>query len=75
MEESTNTVRGKSLSSLSGMLNEIADNVESSACDEQQLKRADKIRCIADEILSRCLDSQESYLEQDYGRCQNNILV
>lgn len=65
MEEFANRIKGQSLSFLAGMLEGIANGIERSGSEEQLLRSADKIRCIAEEIFNRELDSQESY--QGYG--------
>lgn len=66
MEEFTNKIKGRSLSCLSGILDGIADSVERMEGDEQQLSIAEKLRSVADELFDRGIDSQESYLRQDY---------
>lgn len=66
MDEFTNRIKGQSLSQLSGVLDGLADNIECMASDESGLSIAEKLRSIANELFDRSIDSQESYLRQDY---------
>lgn len=72
MEEFANRIKGQSLSFLTGVLEGIANSIERPGSEEQLLRSADKIRCIAEEIFNRDLDSQESYKE--HGDSNNNII-
>ena len=66
MEEFTNCIKGKSLSFISGLLDRMADSVEYATCEEERLLVVSKLRCIAEEIFNRGIDSQESYIKHDY---------
>lgn len=66
MEEFTDHIKGQSLSFLCGVLDTIADNIESATCEEQQILSVEKLRCVTQELFSRSIDSQESYLKHDY---------
>lgn len=69
MEDFTIKLKGKNLAFISGIIEGLADTLDSDFTGERSVEISDKLRCISEELFNRVIDSQESYLAQNNELC------
>lgn len=69
MEDFTTKLKCKNLAFISGIIEGLADTLDSDFTGERSAEISDKLRCISEELFNRAIDSQESYLAQNNELC------